>query len=1343
MIIFNFYRIEGHQGRVYREALEEITKIKEEKGLSFDVKVLSVETDKKSIDIKKYKCQFEDLTILLDAWKAEQDCVLSEVSRFLSAFKTDDAGKNTLAEKRKEKLPDNRNDEIKKNEKELIEKLKGKMTDEEVSKAKGLEIALKELRASGHKEEEKVLRKEFGSYMRGLFEAKLSEETPEKRKELETILKRYEDSAKLPLASGHSTVSHRGITSHLSLSGASTGELRMSDEEAAKKHRHDAMWKSIGYVEMSKEEGLGKRRYDDVWSKIGIGNIKAASDREKKRQKNIVKEVLNNEENTVGKTFGKVLKENPKASKNEILALVKKEMIEVSKTDTWQEKEGMKRFILEDVTEVLVDAYVLDKEIPKEIIDIDKDGLTRYKMTINELCERVKKLQSSYDTLDLDEGIKQITGLLINQLSSVCCSGKKLEVLYEEIQKRKDNIIVQTQLSEFVKKHPGLEHKAGVIPGGTFVMVYLKEAEEEKAVYENVLQEIKFAQQPEVREGGLGGERGFLQLWEDKYQITFTFVDQYTEESEISRFEAVVIGETLEETVKNFSQYLNKMFDVLRVSNQVKAGAKDNILYIGIVDQHIQEKTSFIQFQNPATVDQEGPIYFKSNKIEESSVTVKNTVVADFSLPYMCCSDCAPVNFIIPKEPVKLFLPEKHVCLKEGETIEPMKFKVSPADGEIAAIVPKDVPSGLTFDEHGRAFFDATLTDPSLHGKVIGFTVDEELTDCTVVVYGDVQLSVTTTVRYNTTKTAAKVVYKVSNVYPNLKHNWNFGNGEQSNQVPNIDGIVVGYQLPLGDDNIAKPTLKISNEFCEKEILIDPIQFEDPITDVSLAIIETYCLDMNGEEKIKIPFTNKDPQDGVIAFENGTIEGLQIVDDHLVITTQKFKNFDQPIKFTLGGLPTNAKITIGQKLKVEIIHDQTDYQWIDGVLHQLAFLGADIPNNVDPNSLIYKWSINGQQVGEKKSITGRFPLKPGTQSFEVVLEVASKINGCVTTSKINVTYTYPRFKITTPENKTEFCLNDKTPYLLTVTPEIKNTVVNGNGVFLDPRRMPQFIASRTGLTSEGEVTLSIAGQNLLKLKLKEASKASFTYKLSGETLVLTNTTAGKAEKYEFNVGGLPFPRSNKLALKIPITRLEGSKIDITLTAFSECGQDSFTIKNVVIREDVQPNACVEETLIRIKNDRDKLPEDVDLPTDVRMRIIMPTISIYDTVLAAPPEVLNNGNTSELGGFASQFSNTAAHIEKFIQMEYERGILSQYFIGQVKLFFNMMHCQPHEALKTDQGIIMEIMQELRKNLERLLERQIKFDPNGELRQFLKVYGRDTQVIKYIRTGVNEHLLPLIL
>lgn len=1405
---YNFYRIEGHQGKAYREALEIITKIKEEKGLSFDVKVLSIETDNRNIELKDYKCQFEDLKILLDAWKAEQDCVLGEVSRFLSAFSTESAGKNWLSEKkgynslvearkeklkeeeiekqkdieidkekikeyeeelakkRKEELSEEENSKIKNYEetlkkleetgqKEEAEELKkqyelylkelkeSKMSEDEVSKVKEFENSLKELEESGNKEKAEVVKKEYDEYLKGLEEAKMSEADIAKRKEYEASLEKYEASMRsmtaVPVPKRESARVERHSVRYFGDPKKEGADKEAEKEAEAKRREHDAMWQKMGYREEEKEENLKRSKYDDVWSRLGVVNMKAASEREKQKQKSIVKEVLAKEENTVGKSFSKILEENPKASKNEILAILKKEMLDASKGEAWKEKEGMKRFILEDTAEILVNSYVLDKEIPKEIEDIDKEGLSRYKATIDELCELVKRLQSNYDSLDLDSGTKQITGLLISQLSAVCCSGKKLEILYQEIQKRKDNILVQTKLSEFVKNHPGLEHKAGVKPGGTFVMVYLKEAEEERAVYQNSYLEVPFLNQPEVKEEGQGGERGVLQLLSEKYQITFTFVDKYLEESDVSRFEAVVIGETIEGTVKNFAEYLNRMFKIVGLSDQIKAGVKENVLLLGIVDEVIREKTSFIQFENPATVDREGPIYFEPNKIEKSSITEKNTVVADFSLPYMCCSDCTPVNFVIPKEPVKLFLPEKHVCLKEGETIDPMSFKVSPANGEIAALVPKGIQSGLTFDEHGRAFFDGSLTDPSLHGKEIGFTVDDELTDCKVIVYADVPLSVTTSVEYNTLKTSATVVYKASNVYPKLKHKWDFGSGIQSDQAPNADGIIkIAYQLPVGDDNTIKPTLNVTNGVCEKEVQIEPITFDDAI-EVSLDIAETHCLDRNATDKVIIPFTNKNPQEIAIEVVGEPVEGLFIENDQLIIDPQVFTKFDQAIKFAIGGMPTNAKITIKAAVEIKIEAQAADYSWNGSKLYRTYKLVMVTSNDDNEAQLTRRWEINGDEKGTEKEIKQTFLIEKDGSAYEIKVDVKDE-SGCASTEKVTLNIPYPKFEMKMPEGQTEFCLNDDKAYPVSVEPKIPSTPFSGAGISLINGQL-HFTPKKTKLTRPASVQIRVAGAVAISLKLKAVPKAKFEWEIIDDVFYVKNTSE-IAEKYTYKIGEYTFDRVNRSTLKRSVYEFRTSIIDVSITTHSPCGKDTYEEKGIKLREEEAPSNCAEETHSRIKDDNEKLPKDVDLPSDVLYLVVDQTTMLYNMILSAP-QMLNDGMTSGLSEFGNLFTETTSQIDRFIQQEYERGILSQYLIGQVKLFYNMMHCQPHDALMADEQIISLIMEELMKGLDLLRSRQIKFDDKNELKDFLKMYLESPEVVEFVKQITKDKVLPEIL
>src|SRR5690606_31713954 len=105
---------------------------------------------------------------------------------------------------------------------------------------------------------------------------------------------------------------------------------------------------------------------------------------------------------------------------------------------------------------------------------------------LKELCALVDRLKVRYQNIELSSNLKALMGVLITHLSGICCSAKKLEILLDEINTRKENIILRLRLSEFIKHHPGLEHKAGVEPGGTFVLVYLNKIRNEIVREENL-----------------------------------------------------------------------------------------------------------------------------------------------------------------------------------------------------------------------------------------------------------------------------------------------------------------------------------------------------------------------------------------------------------------------------------------------------------------------------------------------------------------------------------------------------------------------------------------------------------------------------------------------------------------------------------------------------------------------------------------------------------------------------------------------------------------------------------------------------------------------------------------
>ena len=48
--------------------------------------------------------------------------------------------------------------------------------------------------------------------------------------------------------------------------------------------------------------------------------------------------------------------------------------------------------------------------------------------------------------------------------------------MYEEYRRRKDELLDELFFHRFAKKHPGLEHNAGVAKGGTFLLVCTMDA---------------------------------------------------------------------------------------------------------------------------------------------------------------------------------------------------------------------------------------------------------------------------------------------------------------------------------------------------------------------------------------------------------------------------------------------------------------------------------------------------------------------------------------------------------------------------------------------------------------------------------------------------------------------------------------------------------------------------------------------------------------------------------------------------------------------------------------------------------------------------------------------------
>jgi hypothetical protein len=186
-------------------------------------------------------------------------------------------------------------------------------------------------------------------------------------------------------------------------------------------------------------------------------------------------------------------------------------------------------------------------------------------------------------------------------------------------------------------------------------------------------------------------------------------------------------------------------------------------------------------------------------------------VVADFSLPYICCT---------PKIDVKLTLPDLAICSKAA----PIPFTVFPMNGDVKAVVEGSLNGGVDIID-GKYFFNPVMVSQDLYNQDISFTVNGKPTDCTIRVtpqsYMDVDVI---SVAHPTEGSAATTVkFKVfGSGFKDYTYIWDFwDNGNWVNLDPDSEGHVTYIFRDLNPDVIPTIRVNVSLNGCTQNIIID------------------------------------------------------------------------------------------------------------------------------------------------------------------------------------------------------------------------------------------------------------------------------------------------------------------------------------------------------------------------------------------------------------------------------------------------------------------------------------------------------------------------------------------
>ncbi|GEM_PF-2530340 len=711
-------------------------------------------------------------------------------------------------------------------------------------------------------------------------------------------------------------------------------------------------------AEAANAEGVKSNAYD--------GKTGAQVEVQFSEKQSTVKENMTYAENSLGKIIIDAIDKYSGNESSGLIAYIKDELTFVD-FSTWSPTvvDGT----IDLPSKILAACYILETLLPDSISSLTSSTLESYTAEIDKLCSYTKQIQAKYKeyvyaeytgetkieaqtSTVIDEKILGMMDLLNNQLTNICCGAKKIQTILQEVEDRKAMILDRLKFSNFALQHPGMEHIAGVEPGGTFVMVYSL---------------------------------------------------------------------------------------------------------------------------NSATAENPIP---------------KGTVIADFALPYLCCSDCAPINFIVPKTPVSLSLPTDIYCLSGEDT--PLEFNVSPIDGIIGIEDNVEIP-GVTIN--GTTLeIDSSLFPAEQIGVPIRFTVNDQYTECFIIARQKPNVDISYT---EDPETPLKYNFEPTGDIEGASFIWDFGDGSPTQNTAFASHI---YSLPLeSGENSVKVTLTVTpaSGACPSTAET-PILFDEVIVSIDK---DEFCISDG-----PYPFTIT-PEGA-----NPTITGRGVTEDQKYFNPALTAGYDGPFDMTYND---NVFATI-------TVNDAPDVAF-NVELGETDFSVSSENDLSTVNSYVWKFVSKSTEeilleITDDEKPVLEYSTFEGHPSIVVILEVANDCGTNTATKGVLI----PQIG-TVSIDPDVFCVDDETKYPFTIEGYSTPPVIKGPGV---NEESTHFIPKAAGV---GVHTLSINdGEAEITVTVVEVEVPDFNLTLGEEDFTLES----KVDLSTFDSYEWQFRSSGELVHKI-------------------------------------------------------------------------------------------------------------------------------------------------------------------------------------------------------------------
>jgi PKD domain len=245
----------------------------------------------------------------------------------------------------------------------------------------------------------------------------------------------------------------------------------------------------------------------------------------------------------------------------------------------------------------------------------------------------------------------------LDAILSIAADGRMIQLYYEFLL-RVVRVKVMQQAGFYFTANPGVQHKAGVPVGGTFIVVY-HEAEQAE-VAEAAAEEVVAAARTEAAAFNVAGEA-------TSKTATFSKTTFEASASPAEHIENMSAGITEKVTdagqriVLGLRQSLTNTKTKVLATVAEKASAAPNAADAAAAKNSNTEMLKYLA---------EAAAYLKNRQDDELDEAIADfnngIVIADFYLPYLCCSDCPPIQMLIGAEPEK---PNQPPVARPGDNV--------------------------------------------------------------------------------------------------------------------------------------------------------------------------------------------------------------------------------------------------------------------------------------------------------------------------------------------------------------------------------------------------------------------------------------------------------------------------------------------------------------------------------------------------------------------------------------------------------------------------------------------------------------------------------------------------